>query len=229
MEHPAARECNLVHNPLHQDQLEILAMLPSAVYALNVVLDEARSVCHVAYGEILASHAQAVEHVRPFAQVGLGRKFHTVVSSAAGYPLDQTYYQTIKAMTTLLDIVHPGGDIIVASEISEGLGSEEFRDAQARLVELGPEKFLATLLCKDHADIDEWQTEMLLRALRIGNVYLYSPMMAGRAEDAAVSGVTLVPDLEQAIRESVARSGDSHIAVIPEGPYVIPKCSSSIE
>lgn len=64
-----------------------------------------------------------------------------MVSSAAGYPLDLTYYQTIKAMVTLLDIVEDGADVIIASEISEGLGSEEFRDAQQRLVQLGYEEY----------------------------------------------------------------------------------------
>ena len=34
--------------------------------------------------------------------------------------------------------------------------------------------------------------------------------------------VERVRDLDTALAESVARQGDPHIAVIPEGPYVVP-------
>ena len=97
-----------------------------------------------------------------------------MLTSAAGYPLDKTYYQTVKGMVTPLDILEPGGTLIVASACSEGLGSPEFRAAQARLVELGPDAFLATLLAKRFADVDEWQTEMQLKPMRAGRVQLYT-------------------------------------------------------
>ena len=54
-------------------------------------------------------------------------------------------------------------------------------------------RFLDQLLCKTHAAIDEWQTEMLLRALRVGKVQLYSPLMSSRPDDVAASGVMLRP------------------------------------
>ena len=45
----------------------------------------------------------------------LASRFNTVVTSAAGFPLDQTYYQTVKGMVTPLDILAPGGTLIIAS------------------------------------------------------------------------------------------------------------------
>ncbi len=42
-------------------------------------------------------------------------RFKTVVTSSAGYPLDKTYYQTVKGMVTPLDILEPGGTLIIAS------------------------------------------------------------------------------------------------------------------
>ncbi|WP_246681259.1 hypothetical protein [Mesorhizobium sp. B2-6-1] len=124
------------------------------VYALNTVLDEDRDLVCVTFGEIIASHQAAVDFVSAATQGPLGRKFSTVVTSSAGYPLDKTYYQTIKGMVTPLDILEPGGTPVIVSECSEDFGSREFRDAQARLVELGPEKFLATLAAKSLAEID---------------------------------------------------------------------------
>lgn len=220
MEDPLAVQCNLVGNPLHEEQLEIVRTL-GEVYALNTVLDEDRDLVCITFGEIIASHQAAVDFVGAATIVTLGKKFSTVVTSSAGYPLDKTYYQTIKGMVTPLDILKPGGTLIIASECSEGFGSPEFRDAQARLVALGPERFLATLTAKTLAEIDEWQTEMQLKPMRLGKVALYSTGLAG--DDRRLTGVTLIDDIETAIAENIAASGDRDVAVIPEGPYVVPR------
>ena len=50
-----------------------------------------------------------------------------VVTTSAGYPLDATYYQSVKGMVAALAIVKPGGTIILAASMSEGIGSPEFR------------------------------------------------------------------------------------------------------
>ena len=96
-----------------------------------------RNLALVNFGEIVESHMEAVEFVRESMEVAVGRRFKTVVTSAAGYPLDKTYYQTVKGMVTPMDILEPGGTLVIASACSEGFGSPAFKDAQRRLVELG--------------------------------------------------------------------------------------------
>ena len=220
MEDPLAVQCNLIGNPLHEEQLEIVRMLGD-VYGLNTVLDEDRDLVCVTFGEIIASHAAAVAFVSEVTQIVSPRKFSTIVTSSAGYPLDKTYYQTIKGMVTPLDILEPGGTLIIASECSEGFGSAEFREAQARLVDLGPQRFLATLTAKNLAEIDEWQTEMQLKPMRLGRVELYTTGLAG--DDRTLTGVHMIDDIGKAIERSIAQSGDSAVAIIPEGPYVVPR------
>ncbi|TXL70963.1 nickel-dependent lactate racemase [Vineibacter terrae] len=219
MEDPLAVQCNLTGNPLHEEQLQIVRML-GEVHALNTVIDDDRDLVHVTFGEIIASHLAAVDFIQDATRIPVGRKFRTIVTSSAGYPLDKTYYQTIKGMVTPLDILEPGGTLIIASQCSEGFGSAEFREAQARLVALGPERFLATLTAKSLAEIDEWQTEMQLKPMRLGRVQLYTEGLD--AEERRITGVELVASLEAAIARSVADSGDPAVAVIPEGPYVVP-------
>ena len=219
MEHPNATSCVLDGNPLHETQLEIVAMLGGAL-ALNTVIDEERRLSFVNFGEIVASHLDAVRHMSEYAEVALPERFSTVVTSAAGYPLDKTYYQTVKGMVTPMDILAPGGDLIIASSCSEGMGSAEFVDAQRRLVERGPERFLEEISAKRFADIDEWQTEMQLKPMRIGSIQLYSDGLRGA--DRELTGVRMIPSVGEAIAASVARSGDPRVAVIPEGPYVVP-------
>lgn len=220
MEDPAATSCNLERNPLHEEQLEIVGML-GGVLGLNTVIGEERELVFVSFGEIIASHLAAVDFVDRWIQVPLPRRFRTVVASAAGYPLDQTYYQTVKGMVTPIDILEPGGRLIVVSDCSEGFGSKEFRDSQRRLVEMGPQAFLRSILPKRLADIDEWQTEMQLKPMRAGRVQLYSRGLP--AADRALTGVEMIDDLDGAIADAVTSSGDPAIAFVPEGPYVIPK------
>lgn len=224
MEDPLAVQCNLVGNPLHEEQLQIVRKI-GEVYALNTVLDEERHLVHVTFGEIIASHLAAVDFIASATRIPVPRRFKTVVTSSAGYPLDKTYYQTIKSMVTPLDILEPGGTLIVASECSEGFGSPEFRDAQAKLVELGPARFLATLMAKSLAEIDEWQTEMQLKPMRVGTVQLFTKGL--NREERRLTGVEMVSSLEKAIADSLTCQGDDALAIIPEGPYVVPFCEAA--
>jgi len=221
MEDPAATQCNLAHNPLHEEQLEIVRMLGD-VYAFNTIIDEDRKLVHATFGEVIDSHLSAVEFVRGFTEIPVGRKFNTVVTSSAGYPLDQTYYQTVKGMVTPLDILAPGGTLIIASECAEGIGSQHYREAQTRLVSLGADAFLDTLLAKQLADVDEWQTEMQLKPMRTGTVYLYT---TGLSEaDLKLTGVQRTDSIEQTVADSIRKHDDPDVAIIPEGPYVVPVC-----
>lgn len=224
MEDPGATSCNLEANPLHEEQLEIVRMLDGPVLALNTVIDEERNLSFASFGEILSSHLAAVDFVRDATSVPEPRRYRTVLTSAAGYPLDKTYYQTVKGMVTPIDILAEGGDLIIVSECSEGIGSPEFRAAQERLVALGPDAFLKTLTDKTLADIDEWQTEMQLKPMRVGRISLYAPGLSN--DDHDVTGVNKVDDLGMAIADAVARQGELDIAVIPEGPYVVPYCDA---
>jgi lactate racemase len=219
MEDPAAKECNLDRNPLHEEQLAIVRML-GEVYALNTVIDEERDLVAVNFGEIIESHLAAVAFVAGSTRVPVGRRFGTVLTSSAGDPLDRNYYQTVKGMVTPLDILAPGGTLIVASACSEGLGSDEFRASQQRLLDVGPDAFLASLLAKRFADVDEWETEMQLKAMRVGRVQLYTTGL----DDAErrLTGVENVDSVEDALAAALARAGDAAVAVIPEGPYVVP-------
>jgi hypothetical protein len=101
------------------------------------------------------------------------------------------------------------------------MGSQAFRDAQERLVALGPDGFLQSILPKKLADIDEWQTEMQLKPMRQGRVQLYTRGLP--KDDHGLTGVEVVPDLNEAISAAFAAAGEPEIAFIPEGPYVIPK------
>jgi len=85
---------------------------------------------------------------------------------------------------------------------------------------LGPDGFLADIAEKRFADVDEWQTQMQVKPMRLARVHLYSDRLAAR--DQSLTGVEVVSSAAQAVAESVRRTGDPEVAVIPEGPYVVP-------
>ncbi|HUJ19725.1 MAG TPA: nickel-dependent lactate racemase [Nitrospirota bacterium] len=211
--------CILEGNPLHAAQMEVVQMVGRCL-AVNTVNDEDRRISFVNFGEIVESHLQAVSFVRPYAEVRLKTKFKTVVTSSAGYPLDKTYYQTVKGMVGPLDILEPGGNLIIVSACSEGMGSPDYAEAQLCLIDKGPEKFLSGIIEKKYAAIDEWQTEMQVKAMKRVNIFLYTEGLT--KDQQALTGVTVVKSPLAAVMESVRAHGDRRVAVIPEGPYVIP-------
>ncbi len=219
MAHPCADSCVLEGNPLHQEQLVIVGKL-GRVLAVNTVIDEERRLSFVNYGEVLASHAEAVAFVARYARVEVPRRFRTVVTSAAGYPLDKTYYQTVKGMVAPIEILEPGAQLVIASECSEGMGSCEYVEAQRRLLSLGGQGFLDDIGRKQFADVDEWQTQMQLRPMAKAEVHLYTQGLS--PEERVLTGVAQASSVEAAVEASVRASGDPAVAVIPEGPYVVP-------
>jgi nickel-dependent lactate racemase len=223
LEHPRSANCVIEGNPLHEIQMEIVRAI-GGIVALNVVIDDTRRIGFVNFGDIDASHLEAVRFMKRHAEVDLPRRFKTVVTTSAGYPLDKTYYQTVKGMVGVLDILAPGGTVIIASECSEGMGSREFVEAQRLLEGLGLEEFMAVLRGREEAHIDEWQTEMLVKALRAGRIQLYTTGLGKEAlKDTCVDAV---PSVEEAVLASVEAHADDHVAVVPEGPYVIPRCGT---
>ncbi|MCA9212567.1 MAG: nickel-dependent lactate racemase [Planctomycetales bacterium] len=222
MSNPAAKNCNLDENPLHEEQLQIVKMLGGA-FAINTVIDEDRNLSFVNFGEILASHAEAVEFVQQYCCVDVDRRFDVVVTSAAGYPLDQTYYQTVKGMVGAIDILKQGGDLFIVAECSEGIGSADYLHAQRRLGQLGDDGFIQSLQGKNLADIDEWQTQMQTKATRVGTVHLYSKLDDSLKSLTGVRTYHSVEEFQTVLNDAIERSNDRSIAAIPEGPYVIPR------
>jgi hypothetical protein len=79
---------------------------------------------------------------------------------------------------------------------------------------------MSILESREKAHIDEWQTEMLVKALRAGTVKLYTTGLS--EEDLQDVCVEPVSSLEDAVASSVQAHQDPDVAVVPEGPYVIP-------
>lgn len=219
MENPRVRNCNFEGNALHAEQLEIVGLL-GAVYVVNTCLDAGRRVAFVNFGEIIASHADAVAFMRRFAETSVPRRYKCVITSSAGYPLDKTYYQTIKGTVGVMGILEEGGSLLIASECSEGCGSPEFCKAQTLLVRDSIDGFLKEARQRPVAHMDEWQTVKLIEAIRLNHIHLYTAGLSG--EHRQLTGIACHARWQEAVNAVVQESDASEVAVIPESPYVIP-------
>ena len=102
-----------------------------------------------------------------------------VVTTAAGYPLDLTYYQAVKGMVGALPAVKRGGTILLAARCAGGIGSRDFRDSLLNTPDL--EAFVARTYEPGFFIPDQWEVHELAKALRHALA-------------------VVVPDLDEAVR-----------------------------
>ena len=217
LEHPRA-DCGLLEgNPVHEENTWI-ARRAGCDFIVNVAIDDKRNILKVVAGDMEQAFYEGVDFVRSVVRDTVSEPVDVVVTCAAGYPLDTTFYQAIKGMVGALPIVKEGGTIILAAGLTEGIGSPEF----AQLFTDNPslEVFVERILGKDYFVLDQWQLEELAKVRRKARVKIVSDgLPAATLEKLFVESA---PTVEQAVAEAVADYGaHTSVAVIPKGPYVL--------
>jgi nickel-dependent lactate racemase len=218
LEHPNA-DCGILDgNPVHEENTAI-ARMAGCDFIVNVTLDSRRRVTSVVAGDMEKAFLEGVKFMSAVCLARVKEPVDIVVTSAAGYPLDTTFYQAVKGLTGCLPIVKQGGTIILAASLSEGLGSPEFQSLFHENSSL--EVFMERILGKDYFVMDQWQVEELAKVRRKARVKIISDGIP--ADVLASCFVETAPSVEAAVADSLADYGpDARIAVIPKGPYVLP-------
>lgn len=222
LESPQADYGRVAGNPVHEEALWV-ARKVGVDFIVNVALDAQKRIAAIAAGDLEAAWFECVRFVSRSAQATTPGRYDLVVTSNGGHPLDRNYYQTVKGLVAAARIVKPGGIILMASECRDGLGSEDFRRALEALVAArDPDRYVRDISAEENWTIDQWEVEMLVRALRgVSAVLLYSPGI--RADDWPVTCAQPVASLEEGLKEARRRLGPgASVAVMPEGPHVIP-------
>lgn len=217
-----AVEGSIEDNPLHRELLEI-ARMAHHDFVVDVALGRgapgARPICAVFAGDPVAAHRRGVEFVSEAMLETLDEPLDAVITTSAGYPLDLTFYQSIKGITAAAHIVKPGGRILLMAACDEGAGAPEF----SRMLREYPsdEKFLRSI-AESPVTIDQWQLEKLALVTAKAKVLFYVPGLP-REYHAALWGRAYATAHEaiEALTNGLPR--DARIGVIPEGPYVLAK------
>ena len=223
LEHPRATSGALQGNPVHQENTWI-ARHAGCDFIVNVVIDAQRQPLKWVAGEMQQAFEEGVAFVEGVVEDRLEEPVDIVVTSSAGYPLDTTFYQSVKGMVGAMSVVKPGGTIIVAASMSEGIGSEPFQQLFDDNDSL--DQFMDRILHEDYFVMDQWQLEELAKVRRHARVKVVTDGLAPEVLQRLF--VESSASVEQAVAESVAEHGpDATIAVIPKGPYVLARCGSS--
>ncbi|MEN6642431.1 MAG: nickel-dependent lactate racemase [Armatimonadia bacterium] len=208
---------NLRGNPVHEEALAIAEMAGGADFVVNAVLNEGREVVGVFAGEMRQAHVAGMGLAEQQAKVALPEPVDIVITSAAGYPLDLTFYQGIKGMVAALPVVKPGGSVIIVQENAEGIGGPEFAELMLGMDSL--EGYLGRLFSGEICLIDQWQLQEMEKVCRRATVYSVSSLPAETQRKLFVEPAGTV---EGAVERALAVHGpEATIAVIPEGPYVL--------
>jgi lactate racemase len=211
---PLATEGSIADNPLHHEFLEIAAMARHD-FILDVTLTHDRRISGVFAGNPVKAHAAGVEFLEQTSLERLAEPADVVITSAAGYPLDLTFYQVVKGITAAQHIVKPGGAILLVAECAEGIGSPQF--AQMLASYAGPEEFLDSIR-NTPVVIDQWQMERLALADQRNRLLFYTP--GAKPEQLGCLSARDFGQLEDAIEAVLADlPRDGRVALVPDGPY----------
>ncbi len=189
LEHANARNGCLDGNPVHEESTAI-ARMAGCDFIVNVVIDAQRRILHVSAGEMEAAFLDGVAFARRHVTATLPAPADVVVTTGAGYPLDATFYQSIKGMVAALPVVKPGGTVILAAGLSEGIGSPEFQR-----------------LFDEHPTLDAFMERLLGRRKRGQSPFRDGPVATRRDGQGAAAGEDQGGQRRAAARDVAAAHG----------------------
>jgi len=216
MRDPRAREGSVDDNPLHAELLEI-ARMARHDFIIDVSLTRDRKIAAVFAGEPEAAHRTGFQWVSKALMQTLDKPFDAVITTGAGFPLDMTFYQSIKGITAASNIVRQGGNILLFGACDEGVGAPEF----TRMVceHTSDTEFLKSIE-NVPVTVDQWQLEKLALATQKAKVSYCVPGVP----EQYIGGLwgPGFRDPSEAVKALFAElPASSRIAVVPEGPYVL--------
>jgi lactate racemase len=208
-------------NPVHDDVRAIAAATGGVTYAFDVILNQRQEVI-AAFGgsDILQMHAVAIERAREVAMAPVDAPFDVVVTSGAGFPLDQNLYQSVKGMSAAAQVARPDGLIVCAAECVDGYPDHgSYREVLTSAD--SPEALLELIGARDKAVPDQWQVQIQARIQSAHRVVMHTSYLSD--EELAEAHLAQTDDIGATVAEAVEKAGPgARVCVLPEGPQTIP-------
>jgi nickel-dependent lactate racemase len=215
--HPKATWGVLAENPV-QEMICEAALMTQPHFVVNVTLNREKQITGVYAGDIIEAHRLGCAFAHKTAMQPVTNAYDVVVTTNAGYPLDQNLYQAVKGMSAAASIVREDGAIIVASECSDGVPEHGNFKSMLEAYD-SVERMMKNIESSTETVHDQWQVQVLGLILRKARVYLVSSL-----EPEQVTQAFMIPceSVEQALHMERARQEVRTVACLPEGPYTIP-------
>lgn len=212
--HKQCREGNLQTNPVYQDLVQVLDMVPNTL-SYQIALSPQGDIVHVATGSVLEAQHKVIPHVKKMFDVPIEKKFDIVLASAGGFPADVNLIQSHKSIHHAFQAVRQDGVIVMVAECSEGIGSSTFLP----YFEAGSSEKIAAQLVQDYKINGHTALSLKTKAER-ANIILLSSL-----PDDVVQRCGMIPaqNIQQAIEiAQPLLSENSTGAILPKAYAQVP-------
>lgn len=225
---PASDTGVLVNNPCHAISLKV-AKITGVDFLFNVTITKDRKISGIFCGDLEKAHLEGCKQSAKWSSLNIEETFDFVITNGGGYPLDQTFYQSIKGMCAALPGLSKNSRLLIVSDCSEQIGSESYSEMMLGY-ENNWQNFLEDIGSPGQkVRLDQWQYQMHARVLeRIGieNLHFVSDGMPGEIQKKiSVSPVLGTGNAQQRAQRKVNQLlkavKPEKAAVIPEGPYTM--------
>jgi lactate racemase len=223
MREPLATEGSITANPLHAELLEV-ARMARHDFILDVTLTQERAISGVFAGDPVKAHAAGVAFLESTGLERLSEPVDAVITSAAGYPLDLTFYQVVKGITAAQHVVKPGGRILVVAQCAEGVGSPEFANKLAGMKDF---KSFLDEIRQSPVEVDQWQLEKLAMVGEKFDLFFFTPGIT--RSQFGFLGDWAYKTLDEAVAAVLeGLPTQARVALVPEGPYTFARAEEAL-
>lgn len=188
-------------------------------FCINLTQNRKRQITRFFCGDVMKAHLEGCAFSKSTVMVKCDKPFPIVVTTNAGYPLDQNLYQAVKGMSAGAQVVEQDGFIMAASKCNDGF--PEHGNFKKLLFESpDPRHLLDRILAPGFSMYDQWEAQLQAIICLKARVGFYSDIPA---EDVRRAHLEPVTDISARLAEELKKRGkDTPIAVLPEGPMTIP-------
>ena len=217
--HPNATWGITEGNPIHDD-VRAIAQMVGVHFAVDVTLNREQKITAAFAGDLLSEHRAACAQAKHAAMRAVAEPFDVVLTSNAGFPLDQNLYQAVKGMSAAARVVKPRGTIVCAAECRDGLPAHgSYGEVLASAST--PEALLTMIESPGYAAADQWQVQIQAQILSHATVWMKTAGLS--AGELRTAHLVAIDDVSAAVEDALERAGPSAtLCVLPQGPQTIP-------
>jgi lactate racemase len=218
--HPQATWAVCQGNPVHDDIRAVVGAVGAVDFALDVVLNREQEIVEAFGGALFPMHAAARHAAKRLAMRPVPGLFDVVVTTNAGFPLDQNLYQSVKGMSAGATVVRDGGTIVCAAECRDGFPDHgSYREVLESAP--SPRALLDAIEARPETLPDQWQVQVQAKVQSRARVVMRTSYLSDHA--LAAAHLEQTADIGGTVAEALAAAGpDARVCVLPEGPQTIP-------
>lgn len=226
MADPNSVEGRLIGNPCHEIATKAAHQV-GVDFLVNVAITHDRKPAGVYAGDLDEAFIEGCRDSARWASADFDEPFDLVVTCGGGFPLDTSFYQTVKGMCCALPAIKPDGTLLTVAACDR-IGDPEYVAIYDRF---GPDwqAFLKHIAETSQTEKDQWGYQMQTRVLQklgiertiLANDGLTLDIQHKVAVTPAAGDGDARTRAQCFIDQYVMNHPDARIAVIPEGPYTM--------